>query len=296
MRFRSTYILVAILLLIVAGIVGQRFREYRRLQALEQRKTQVAIPDPSAVDRIELKQKDYSVHLEKTGGGWYIASGNNFPADAAIIDRMLDDLSQVQVRSVAGNAKDLAALKLDPGQRIELTLSGGGKIIRAWWISRGDDQDGTSLLMDADSDAVFVVEPIPNDVFTRTDWRDKAIVRVPEQDIQEMRYRRGREQFTLARKDGAWLLDGKPANQQQASLLASNIANLNAVEFLPDDTAFTPLNIVIGLTLNDRQMELNLGKAPNDDEAYLKTGDGKMYLLANTNRARLDKTRKDFLP
>ncbi|MDO8560439.1 MAG: DUF4340 domain-containing protein [bacterium] len=296
MRFRSTYLLIAVLLLVVAGIVGQRFREYRRLQALEQRKTQVAIPDPSAVDNIELKQKDNSLRLVKTGGKWFIASDNNFPADATIIDRMLDDLSQVQVRSVAGNAKDLAAMKLDPGQRIELTLTGDDLVIRAWWLSRGDDRDGTSFLMDAQSDVVFVVEPIPNDVFTRTDWRDKAIIRVPEQDIQEIKYRRGREQFTLARTNGQWELDGKPANQQAADLLASNIANLNVVEFLPPDTTFTPLNIVIGLTLKDRQMELALGKAPNADEAYLKTDDGKMYLLANTNRARLEKTRKEFAP
>ena len=115
--------------------------------------------------------------------------------------------------------------------------------------------------------------------------------------MKTIKYENGKKIFTLNRADdGSWDLDGKLAKTDAAELFTDNLGNLNAVEFLPADTDFKPSGIHVTITLKSKTLELTLGQTTPDDSTYLKTGDNKLYLIANTNRARLTKERKEFLP
>lgn len=297
MRSRSTYLSIAVLLVLIAGVVWQRSRQNRQADTLQQRRTSLTVADAGAIDHITLQQGTSTVELAQTGNGWLVASAGNVPAETSAVDALLKGFAQIRVLSVAAAAdSDLDPVGLSEPERFGLTLSGNGQILQQFWIGRPPSSFGSAYLLPVGGREVYLVESVPYDLFSRTDWRDKAILRVPVADIQEIKYQRGRTKFTLARNSGEWLLDGKPARNEVAQLFADNLANLNAMEILPPDTKFTPIDITIGLTLNDRQMELRLGKAPRDDEAYLKTSDGKLYWLANTNRTRLTRERKEFVP
>lgn len=297
MRSRSTYLLIAVLLILAGGIFWQRGQRGHEQGQRQQRQTSFAVADPAVVDQITIRYASTTTELAKQSGAWRVAGTANVAAENSAVDSLVQGLAQLAVLSVAARADaDLTPLNLSQGRRTELTIAGSGKILQHFFLGQPPSSYGTAYLLPADGREVYLVQSVPSDIFTRTDWRDKAIVRLPVEDIQEIKYQRGRLKFTLAKIDGAWQLDGKPANQDAGNLFAANLAHLNAVEFLPSDTEFKPLGITVGLTLKDRQIELTLGAAPQPDEAYLKTSDGKMYLLANTNRTRLTKERKEFVP
>ncbi len=298
MRSRSTYLLLALVLVMVVGLFWQRQRRTAQRGQLQERSATLAVSDTATIDRITIQQGTTTTELLRQGSQWTVASAGNAAADSSLVTRLLENMQRLRVLSVAAvQATDFSSLAVGTEPSAELTLQTGQTTVRRLKFQRiTDSYAGAAYVLPVGETTIYLAEPVPFDLAARTDWRDKAILRVPTDDIQEIKYQRGRVKFTLAKNNGAWQLDGKPANQDAANLFATNLANLNATDLLSTNTVFKPIGITIGLTLKDKQLELTLGEAPRKDEAYLKTSDGKLFWLANTNRTRLTKERKEFVP
>jgi len=297
MRSRSTYLLVAILLILAGGIFWQRWQRGSQQRRLQRQVTSLAVADTSAIDRVTILHASTTLELHRQGLQWVIASAGNIAADQNPVTQLLQNIQQLRVLSVAATGGgDIKSLGLAERERTELTLRAGDRVVRQLRVGNSA-RYGTGAYVQLIGDpTVYLAEPISADLLMRTDWRDKTILRFTKDDVQEITYQRSRQRFTLTRKDSQWQLDGSPAKQEAADLFAENLGNLNALEFVAPETEFKPLNITIGITTKDKSFELVLGQAPKKDEAFLKSSDGKLYLLANTNRVRLTKERKEFVP
>ena len=297
MRTRSTYVIIGVLVLAIAGVISQRFRNQRNQQAPVQRQEQIALAASETVDRITIKRNNFQVTLTKAGQAWVISSAGNVRAEASAIDELLSNLRDLKVLSTAGSGDaDLAEFGLSEDQRTELTLESGGTTVRSLWFGREENYSGTAYAKRPNDATTYLVRSLTVDLFKRDDWRDKAILRFGPTEVKEIKYTRGRQSFTLTNDSGTWQLDGKSAKQETANTLAESLGVLNAVDFPPQDDEFKPSGISIAITLQDRQVEFVLGQTNADDNTYLKTSDGKLYLIANTNRSRLTKERKEFVP
>ncbi|MDD5110519.1 MAG: DUF4340 domain-containing protein [Patescibacteria group bacterium] len=297
MRSRTTYVLLAVLIVAIAGVWWQKNQHTAQQTQRNQRQVSLALQDTGAIDRISIRWASSTVELVKRDSDWVIENAGNIRADAKPIDALLQSFKDLKVISVAATAKtDPASLDSYALYRTELTFAAGGETVSAYVLRRPEDYYGTAYAQRQGDPTVYLVESIPVDVFTREDWRDKTILRFAKDEVAAIKYVRNKQTFTLTRSDSSWLLDGKPALQSAADLFADNLGNLNALDFAATSTDFKPSGITIGITLKDREIGLTLGQTLADESAYLKTSDGKMYLLANTNVIRLTKTRKDFTP
>lgn len=297
MKSRSTYLMLGILALAVGGVLWQRVGNQRQQQAAVQRQELIALAAADPVDRITIKRKDFRVTLAKAGQTWVVSSADNAKAETSAIEELLGNLRDLKVLSAAGTGDaELAAFGLSEDRRTELTLEVGGTAVRSLWFGREENFSGTAYAKRPNEATTYLVRYLPVDLFNREDWRDKAILRFGPTDIKEIVYTKGKRAFTLTNDGGTWQLDGKPAKQEAARTFAENLGLLNAVDFPPVDDEFKPSGVSIAITLQDRQIELALGQTNADDNTYLKTSEGKLYLIANTNRTRLTKERKEFVP
>lgn len=298
MRNRTTYIILGIVLLAAAAIVWQRYQGIQHRQNIEQRTIGLAITDPQAIDRITIRNAT-TTELVRQENAWRIASSENILAASSYIDTVMNAAQEWKVISVAADAKtaDLESLALSESQRTTLTLQANGETVLELWLGRPEDYLGIAYAQLPNTPTIYLLKTVPVDIFSRTDWRDKSIFRFGATEVKTIKYENGKKIFTLSRADdGSWDIDGKLAKADAAELFAGNLGNLNAVEFLPAETDFKPSGIKVTITLKTKTLELALGQTTPDDSTYLKTGDGKLYLIANTNRNRLTKERKEFLP
>lgn len=300
MRHRTTYLMLAALLVVFGGILTQRWLSSRAQSTIEKRQVILALPQTVQVDRITVQHGTTTAELARQGEPWVVQSAGNAAA-ADTVTQVLNAFKGLQILSEAGTAAtdaDRAAFGLQPDQRAHLTFQASGKIVRELWLGRPEEYnfDLTAYAQEPNNSVVYLVQPVPVDVFTRNEWRDMGIWDFPVDQVREINYTTGKKTFTMVRTNDSWTIGKQQALDSVADPFLSMLAGISAKEFLAPDTAFKPLNIVIGVTLADLSLELSLGQAPNPDEAYLKTSDGKMYVISGATRQLLTKTKEDFLP
>lgn len=173
--------------------------------------------DLSDVQKIEVgADGDKKLVLESADGGWRISSLFGYPADIAKIREHLLKLKDLKIGHVASGKKldkpALVDLQNASGKSLA-TLRLGEKHLRK---SAGEmEQMGGDGFPDgryvsvAGSDAVYLVkETLEAFDGDPKSWADTQIASVPSADITAVELSSGGQKVRMAKKDGAWSLDG----------------------------------------------------------------------------------------
>jgi len=170
------------------------------------------------VKAIEVKRGEALFRYESTGDLWEMKAPYEWRADSTSIKRLLDRLRETRLENViTTDEKSYAGYKLkEPETVIELSMAGGKKekILAG---KRGPRYSLIYIRKEGDNRVYLVsssfMEALPN---RRNDFRDRTIVSISEDRIEEVLWKEADRSFHLQRRDDGWYII-KPDREEKAS-------------------------------------------------------------------------------
>lgn len=256
-----------------------------------------------ALDSVRIEGGGDTVALRRVDGGWRV---DGHPADTARVgslERALGaEASSVELAS--RNPENHAGMGVDSASARRVVLSpAGGEPVR---LLVGDEGPGGSgvYVRTPESASVYLV---PGDLgrLARQDrqrWRDRTVTAVDTGRARTIRVRRGDTAYALRRGDGAWRLDGGPADSARVDRLLSDLAGLEADGFAPDTATVEPADrsvTVLGSGASDTLTRVLMRRTGGDDRsryhARVRGRPGVLELSA-ARADRLAPPRADLAP
>lgn len=193
------------------------------------------------LDAVRIEVGDETVALRRQEDGWRV---DGHPADTARV-RSLEEALGTEGSSVelaSWNPENHSRMGVDSTAARRLVLvPAEGEPVRLLVGDRGPV--GSSVYVRTPgSPSVYLVR---GDLgrLVRQDperWRDHTVTAVDTGRAGTVRVRRGDTAYVLRRADGAWRLDGGPADSARVARLLSDLSGLEADGFAPDTAAVDP--------------------------------------------------------
>ena len=168
--------------------------------------------DAGDPERIEIREGDDLLVLSRETDGWQVEQAAGYPADPVKVDKLLDDLRQLEVRRpVVKGSRYHDALKVSEEQnerrlRVQPAESSDGEVV----LFLGSSPNyGVNHIRRGDEDEVYEVRGLsPWDIRAEAaTWIDTQLVDVRAEDVTSLRLSNGHGEFALTRQDGAWVLE-----------------------------------------------------------------------------------------
>jgi hypothetical protein len=234
--------------------------------------------DLSEVARIEAGAKDgQKLVLESTDSGWVIRSLHGYPADIAKIRENLLKLKDLKAGHVASGKKleNPALVDLqDASGKPLATLRLGDKHMRQpsgemAQFGGGGYPDGRYVAGEGSDTVVLVKDTLDAFDGDPKSWTDTQLASVPSSDVTAIELTRDGKTAKLAKKDGAWTLDGLGEKEEfdtsKSYSLESALSYLN-------------FNTVVDPALTEEQLGMTTGAVFT---VSLKNGESYTAKLGN---------------
>jgi len=171
-------------------------------------------------------------------GGWMV---NGYPVDTAAISHFWRVVSESRVTEVAAsnpaNHRRLG-VAADSSTTLELRRK-DGRLTRVL-VGKSGPVERTVYLRLPGDDRVYTVhgDLLAMAGMSLTDWRDKTIVRVDTAAVRAVTVLRDGVEYGLRRAGAGWEMGGAAADTVATGKLLIGLANLQAVGFSRDSTAY----------------------------------------------------------
>jgi hypothetical protein len=244
---RSTLILIGILALLIIATFVVLQRPGERSVSSDQGGTLVSY-DSAAVDKIEVRTSSGTTIVQREGSGWMLAAPLRAKADDAGIHQLLNRSKTIALKAlVSNNPQKQSVFQVDSTAALVKIFEGANERA-AFRIGKTGPSYTETYVRREGSDDVYLADGMLLYLFSKSpkDWRDKAILHMPQETIRSVRFQYGDTSFALAFRDSLWLVDGSPASDPAVRSLLGAIATLKADDFV--DTAVAappPLTAVI---------------------------------------------------
>ena len=296
-------------------LTRQAFRLGLTKEVKELRDKTVLPFERDRVTRIALNTSETSIVLSRTDAGWAFENRASYAVDATAVQTYLSTLEGMQAEDfVEQPLLDLPAFGLDPAH-LTVSLHLGEDTKRT--LSVGDEKSveaGTTqrYLKRDDGETLYLVRTgLLKDLSKSvTDFRDKAVVNIPEGKItQVVVTREGREGFTLSRgEENAWEIDRKSEGTLKTATLSQFVADLRELRGFeiaadnPEDLSLYGLdNPTITLVAADEAGEnlatVLLGQTVQEETEKhfaMQEGGKTVFTLRDYVFSRFDKNPEDF--
>lgn len=296
-------------------LTRQAFRLGLTKEVKELRDKTVLPFERDRVTRIAINTSETRIVLDKTDDGWAFENRASYAVDATAVQTYLSTLEGMQAEDfVEQPLLDLPAFGLDPAQ-LTVSLHLGEDTKRT--LSVGDEKSvdaGTTqryLKRDDGATLYLVRTGLLKDLRKSvTDFRDKAVVSIPEGKITHVVVtREGREGFTLSRgEENAWEIDSKSEGTLKTATLSQFIADLRDLrgfEIAADNPADLSLygldNPTITLVAADEAGEnlatVLFGQTVQEEmekHFAMQEGGKTVFTLRDYVFSRFDKNPEDF--
>ena len=141
--------------------------------------TKIEIVSPAGENDVTLERDDV----------WELSYPIEYTADDKAIERLftyLTDMKFVTVVSENPQKQDIFEVTEETGRDIKIYA--GDKLVLHFFVGKTDQTNMNTYIREANSDKVFAVQGNISYVFNRPidQWRDKAIVSIPENDLQQL--------------------------------------------------------------------------------------------------------------
>ena len=306
-------------------LTRQAFRLGLTKEVKELRDKTVLPFETDSVTRIAINTAETSIVLGKTDDGWAFENRASHAVDTTAVHTYLSTLEGLRAEDfVEQPLLDLSAFGLDPpqltvslhlGEDTKRTLSvGGEKSGEAGNTShsRESGNPGQRYLKRDDGETLYLVRTgLLKDLSKSvTDFRDKAVVSIPEGKItQVVVTRAGGEGFTLARgEENAWEIDSKSEGTLKTATLSQFVADLRELRGFeiaadnPEDLSLygldkPALTLVATDEAGERLATVLLGQTVHEETekhfAMLEGGE-TVFTLRDYVFSRFDKSPEDF--
>ncbi len=268
-----------------------------------------------SVTRIAINTAETSIVLGKTDDGWAFEHPAPYAVDASAVQTYLSTLEGMRAEDfVEQPLLDLSAFGLDPAQ-LTVSLHLGEDTKRT--LAVGDEKNvaaGTTqrYLKRDDGETLYLVRTgLLKDLSKSvTDFRDKAVVNIPEGEItQVVVTREGREGFTLSRgEENTWEIDRKSEGTLKTATLSQFVADLrelrgfeiaadNPEDLSPYGLDKPTITLVAVDESGEKLATVLLGQTvqgETEKHFALQEGGGTVFTLRDYVFSRFDKNPEDF--
>lgn len=186
--------------------------------------------DTARVDTVEVRKTADTIRLTRSPtGAWSV---NGHPASAQEVSDLLSALGDsLEGELVARNPASHGRMQVDSASGTRLLVVAGGRTAAQLIVGKRGNAWQSRYVRPEGDDRVYLLESRLASLVdhTLTDWRDKRIVAVNPDGIARLTVERGRERYTLVRRDTAWAFEtGEPADSTRARRLVDEFRNLQA--------------------------------------------------------------------
>jgi hypothetical protein len=291
---RSTLILVGILALLIVATFVVLQRPGELSVSSDQGRTLVSY-DSAKVDRIEVRAASGAISLRRDGAGWMLTSPLRARADEAGVHQLLAKGKAIALKAlVSDNPQKQTVFQVDSTGTL-VKLFEGESERAAFRIGKTGPAYTETYVRREGSNDVYLADGMLLYLFVKQprDWRDKVILRMPQETIRSVRYQYGDTLFSLAFQDSTWLVDETPASELPVRDLLSTLASFTTDDFV--DTAMTtppPLTAVVSVD----GTQLRFHKHPLTNTYFLITSLGpQVYEIQGWHADQVLKRKKDFV-
>ena len=296
-------------------LTRQAFRLGLTKEVKELRDKTVLPFERDSVTRIAINTSKANIVLAKADTGWTFENRASFAVDATAVQTYLSTLEGMRAEDfVEQPLLDLSAFGLDPAQLTvslhleedtKRTLSvGGEKSVDAGTTQRYLKRD--------DGETLYLVRTgLLKDLSKSvTDFRDKAVVSIPEGKItQVVVTREGREGFTLSQgEENAWEIDRKSEGTLKTATLSQFVADLRGLRGFeiaaddPEDLSLygldkPALTLVATDEAGEKLATVLLGQTVQEETENhfaMQEGGETVFTLRDYVFSRFDKNPEDF--
>lgn len=224
------------------------------VQRLQRREVVVAGPaatirvDPEKATRVKIHRTDGDVELERTGSEWKLVKPIEYPASAELVTGMLKTLEDLKLEDViSSNPANRGTYQVDStGTAVEIWT--GSEKALAIVVGKSSSDWTHTFVRYTDRDEVYRAGGVVSYNFNRRadDWRDKAILKFDEKDVQKVTLGYPKEKglaIALARADSVhWnVQEGSaapaPADSATAARLVTAVTRLMTANFATPEEA-----------------------------------------------------------
>ncbi len=199
----------------------------------------------SDIEKISIRNKNYSVVLKKNKGEWALHEPLNYPASKQEVNLLLTDLEfldNTRAFEMKDKEKEIALYSLkDP---VTVLRANWGKDEQIELRIGGETPTGGGVYAQTqkNSDRVLVIpKALPETLAKPVEfWRSKDIVSLKRTELKSVTIKTRVQEIEVAKKNGAWRIE-RPlvarADEQRINSLISSLASAKAEGFASDSDA-----------------------------------------------------------
>jgi hypothetical protein len=272
--------------------------------------------DVDKITKIEIKNADKgSVTLEKVGADWRMKKPVDYPANAANVKTLLDNLKEVKGKEqIDSGSTAFAEYGVDDAKAVKVTLyKGADKGIELFF---GKSGGRGQMARKTGQDGVFAVSGYSAYLYTREvkNWRDTTITKFEEDKPTKVEIENENGRFVFTKDGDAWTAKAKGTgkddklekierfDEAKVKDMLRAFKALAADDFADDkgdaDTGLDKPAAKIVITLKDGEpVKLNVGKTSSGDSRFLrKEGTPQVFTISSWSAgwavAKTDKFQK----
>jgi Domain of unknown function (DUF4340) len=260
------------------------------------------------VESIALTYPDQEIQLKKDDAGkWRMIHPLQVSADESTVSGILSALSTTEVKRIVeekASPKELANFGLDkPQVKVAIGLKRGGSLPPLLVGAKTPVGDSTYIKRETEP-SVLLTGALLSPTFEKklSDFRDKKIMELKENDIKQVTLKGSQGVFVLTKKNDEWLID-KPnsyrADQTEVKGMLASLGGMSARDFLEGagaekkkyGLASPRLQISLDMGEKEGRREVLFGsKREGTDEVYVALDSGgTVYTVPESVLKGLDK-------
>lgn len=286
MRSRTTLIVAAVFIAVLAVVLIFEDRGFKKEEAAEKAAALVDIPSEDLV-KMELRTGDAALVFEKDGqGDWRLTAPLEAMADGYEVGNLADSFSSLRIqRVVETEAMDLAAYEI-PTREVSLWAKGREEPVRIL-VGMENPIDNSLFAKREDDPRVVLLaghlkSTLEKELF---DFRRKDIFRFETGEVKAVRVRAGGVAWEASLQESGWTLSSPVkalASKNKVEGLLDSLSSLRAKEFVSEDKKAEDLR-TFGLERPAYEAALSL-PASGEDIVFSFHKDGETF-YATTSRS-----------
>ena len=283
-------VLVVVLAVLIVVFLAVRFGGGRRGGE------KPLFPDfvPAEAARLVIEGGEATAVFTESDDVWFVASEDSFPAEAGIVEDMLDRVTGFSRKDIiSSNPEKHALYNVDSAGVFVSILGAQGDTLVGFVVGKPGPDYQSTYVRDVVSGDVVLARGYLRAVFDRGErtWQDRTIYALEPDAIEEVRIGRSAESLTLERNAaGEWFIsepESSACDQERVARLVRALAYLRCDELagrMPSAASglAEPDSAVGFRTAEGLREELLFGNRNEERQTYVKrTGSDIVYLLAN---------------
>jgi hypothetical protein len=246
-----------------------------------------------SVARIKIDGKERETVIEKEESGWLVVSEDSFPAEAGVVDAMLEKITGFSRKDIiSSNPEKQVLYQVDETGIMVDVETADGTTAASFVIGKTGPDYQSTYVRDAGSDDVILAPGYLPQAFERGNrsWQDRTMYALEADDFLEVAIKRPGETIALSKDQaGEWFIsrpESIAVDPNAVSRLLRTLGRLRCDEFagrraLPEYGLAVP-DSSLWFKTADSEHELVFGSEAGPDRIYTRTtASDVIYLLAS---------------